>query len=173
MTEPSRETPTVSADGEPLRALPHGVSLRELTTHVDDRGTLCEILDARWNWCADPIVYSYLFTIRPGIIKGWGMHDNHEDRYVILFGEVEIVLYDARADSPTRGLVSKIVMSEYRRCLLNIPAGIWHANRNLSNRDVVMANYPTQPYDHENPDKYHLPLDNDQIPHKFDKPRGG
>ncbi len=173
MTQPTRDEKTVSSGGESLQALPHGVSFHDVATHVDERGAVCEMFDLRWDWHPDPVVFSYFFTIRPGWIKGWGLHKEHEDRYFILFGEVEVVLYDARPDSPTHGLVSQIVLSEYKRRLLNIPAGIWHADRNLGDRDAVLVNYPTIPYNHDSPDKYRLPLDTDQIPHKFDNPRGG
>ncbi len=86
--------------------------------------------------------------------------------------DVEVVMYDARPDSPTRGLVAKTVLSEYRRRLMNIPAGIWHANRNIGTRDVVVVNFPTIPYDHAKPDKYRLPLDADEIPYRFANPSG-
>jgi dTDP-4-dehydrorhamnose 3,5-epimerase len=107
------------------------------------------------------------------MIKGWGVHREHEDRYFILFGDMEVVLYDERPDSSTRGLVSKVVMSELRRGVLNIQAGIWHADCNLGHKDAVMVNFPTQPYDHESPDKYRLPLENDYIPYRFEDSRGG
>ena len=82
-------------------------------------------------------------------------------------GEMEIVMYDVRPDSPTKGLLSSIVLSEYHRKLVNIPAGIWHGNRNIGSKDALVVNFPTQPYDHANPDKYRLPLDTDEIPYKF------
>ena len=168
-----RDAQTVTAAGERVQPLPADVSLYDATTHVDDRGTVVELFDPRWGWRAEPLVFAYCFSIRPGIIKGWGLHKEHEDRYFILFGEVEAVLYDARPKSPTFGLVSTVVLSEYRRQLLNIPAGIWHADRNIGARDAVLINFPTRPYNHADPDKYRLPLDNDVIPHKFDNPRGG
>jgi dTDP-4-dehydrorhamnose 3,5-epimerase len=55
---------------------------------------------------------------------------------------------------------------------MNIPAGVWHADRNIGDKDAVVVNFPTIQYDHADPDKYRLPLDTDQIPHKFDNPRG-
>lgn len=113
------------------------------------------------------MVYSYAFTVRPGYIKGWGLHKEHEDRYFILFGDMEVVLYDARPKSPTEGLVAKFVMTEQKRGLLNIPVGIWHADRNIGDKDAVVINFPTRAHNHENPDKYRLPLDTDEIPHKF------
>lgn len=106
------------------------------------------------------------------MVKGWGLHKKHEDRYFVLAGEMEIVFFDTRPGSPTVNQVSNFVLSEYNRGLLNIPAGIWHANRNLGEKDVICVNFPTQPYQHDDPDKYRLPLDTDQIPYKFENLSG-
>jgi dTDP-4-dehydrorhamnose 3,5-epimerase len=173
MSTPRQDKQTVTPDGESIEKLPAGVKFHDIVTHVDERGSVCEVFDPRWGWHPDPLVFSYVFTIRPGIIKGWGMHKEHEDRYFILFGEMEAILYDERPDSPTRGLVAKVVLSEYRRRLMNIPTGVWHADRNIGNKDVVVINFPTIQYDHTSPDKYRLPLNNDKIPYKFENPRGG
>jgi dTDP-4-dehydrorhamnose 3,5-epimerase len=113
-----------------------------------------------------------VFTIRPGVIKGWGLHRRHEDRYALLFGEMELVFYDPREDSPTRGQVSKIVLSEHRRRMINVPAGVWHADRNIGDRDVVVVNFPTIQYDHAAPDKVRLPLATPEIPYSFESPPG-
>ena len=169
---PKQDIQTVTPAGERVDNLPEGVRFHEVITHADERGSVVELFDPRWDWHADPLVFSYSFTIRPGMIKGWGVHKRHEDRYFILYGEMEVVLYDDRPESTTKGLVAKVVMSEYRRKLMNIPAGVWHADRNIGNKDVVVVNFPTIQYDHANPDKYRLPLNNDYIPYKFDEPRG-
>jgi dTDP-4-dehydrorhamnose 3,5-epimerase len=171
-SEPARDSATVNAVGEPLASLPHGVTFRRAPTHIDDRGSVCELFDERWPWHPDPLVFVYCFTLRPGKLKGWGMHKLHEDRYFVLFGEMEVVLYDGRPDSPTTGQVSKVVLSEYDRRLMNIPSGVWHASQNLGQTDVVVVSFPTRPYDHAHPDKYRLPLDTDQIPYKFDDKSG-
>ena len=171
MRGPVQDQQTVTADGKSIQRLPHGLTFREAIVHSDARGSVCELFDPRWGWHESPLVFVYTFTIRPGAIKGWGMHKLHEDRYFILYGEMEVVFYDERPDSPTSGLVSTVVLSEYRRRLMNIPAGVWHANRNIGTKDVVVINFPTTPYDHETPDKYRLPLDTDQIPYRFEKTR--
>jgi dTDP-4-dehydrorhamnose 3,5-epimerase len=163
---------TVTAGGEPLARLPAGVTFRDVPTHVDDRGSVVELFDPRWGWHPDPLVFVYTFTVRPGKVKGWGMHKRHEDRYFLLQGEMEVVLYDERDDSPTRGLVAKIYLTELHRRLMNIPAGVWHADHNIGSRDALVVNFPTIPYDHANPDKYRLPLDTDRIPHRFEPSRG-
>lgn len=163
-----KDAATVTTSGGSLQALPAGVTFRDVTTHPDDRGSLCEMYDPRWPWHEAPLVYAYFVTLRPGKIKGWAMHKLHEDRYFIMFGEMEVVLYDAREDSPTKGLLAKVVLSEHHRRLMNIPAGIWHADVNIGSKDSVIVNFPTQAYDHADPDKYRLPLNTDQIPYAFD-----
>ena len=172
MIDPTPDRQTDNAAGERLDPLPAGVTFHDVTTQVDERGWICEMFDPRWGWHKDPLVFVYTFTVRPGVTKGWGIHHHHEDRYFILFGEMEVVLFDVRPDSPTRGLLAKVYLSEYRRRLMNIPAGVWHADRNVGGKDAVIVNFPTIQYDHTKPDKHRLPLDTDQIPHKFENPRG-
>lgn len=163
----AREQATVTATGESLAPLPDGVLVRDLVTHVDDRGSLCELYDPRWGFTDEPLVYAYFMTIRPGVIKGWALHERKLDRYVVPFGEVEVVLYDPRPGSPTRGLVAKHYLTEVRRQALSIPPGIWHATRNIGLADAVVVNFPNEAYDHANPDKFHLPLDSPEIPYSF------
>ncbi len=172
MKEPVRDPQMVTPDGKPIQPLPSGVTFKELPTHIDARGSICELFDSRWDWHPDPLVYSYMFTLRPGMVKGWGMHKEHEDRYFLILGEMEVVLYDTRPDSATFGLISNVYLSEYNRRLMNIPAGIWHANHNIGQKEVVVINFPTICYDHSYPDKYRLPLDTDQIPYRFETTKG-
>jgi dTDP-4-dehydrorhamnose 3,5-epimerase len=159
-----RDVPTVDASGRRLDSLPDGVLLRDLVTHTDERGTVCELIDARWNVTRDDIVFAYLFTIRPGMAKGWGMHREHEDRYAFLAGELEIALYDGREDGPTAGTASRLFLSGLHRQMLVIPRGVWHAERNVGLVDVQVVNFPTIAYDHAHPDKYRLALDTDELP---------
>ncbi len=167
MSEVVRDPQTVTPGGEPTTILPAGVTFHECPTHLDARGSVCEIFDNRWQWHPDPLVFTYLFTIKPGKIKGWGLHKEHEDRYFVIAGEMEVVFYDDRPDSPTYHQVSAVVLSEYNRRLMNIPTGIWHATHNIGIKEAIVINCPTKPYDHANPDKYRLPLDTDQIPYQF------
>jgi dTDP-4-dehydrorhamnose 3,5-epimerase len=173
LSDAIRDRSTVTPSGESLEPVPAGVVFYDLRTQVDDRGMLCEMFDNRWEVPGGPLVYAYVTTIRPGYAKGWGLHHHHDDRYFILFGHMETVLYDERPGAPTHGMVSTIVLSEARRRLMIIPAGVWHASRNLSDREAVFINFPTAPYDHENPDKHRLPLVNGRIPHRFPDTRGG
>ena len=167
-----RDQQMVTSDGEPVRRLLHGVTVRPIATHVDARGSVAELFDPRWGWSSDPLVFAYMFTIRPGMMKGWNLHREHEDRYALIAGDLEVVLFDPRPDSPTCGEVCRIVMSDKARCIVNIPVNVWHADRNVGAVDALVVNFPTKAYDHEHPDKYRLPIDTDLIPFRFADSKG-
>ena len=164
-----QDVQTVSADGEPVGQLIDGVVVRHQVTQIDERGTLCEILDPRWNVTESPIVYVYQFTIRPGKAKGWHVHRLHDDRIFISRGELKVVLYDARPDSPTQGLINELYRSELRRSLMVIPRGVFHAHVNIGATDALLVSMPTRGYDHASPDVFRLPLDTDAIPYRFEE----
>lgn len=167
-----RDRQTVTTDGKPVLDLIEGVSFREVTTHIDERGSLVEIYDTRWGWHPAPVVFAHCFTIRPGFVKGWGLHETHQDRYFILFGDMELVLFDPRPNSSTYGKINKILMSESNRRLVNIPTHVWHAEHNVGTADVVVIDLPTEPYNHAAPDKYRLPIDTPLIPYSFGNAQG-
>ncbi len=162
-----RDPALVRADATPYRRLTQDVVIRRLVTHVDGRGSVTELYDPRWGVHSEPLVFSYAFSIRPRVAKGWNLHREHEDRYCLLHGEMELVLYDVRPGSTTHGELCRIVLHEHDRCLVTVPRNVWHADHNIGDRDVVVVNFPTIPYDHANPDKYRLPFDTDLIPYRF------
>ncbi len=90
----------VMPDGASTEALIEGVNFRDVPTHADSRGSVFELFDARWRWHPDPLVFAYCFSLRPGVGKGWNLHKLHEDRYCILQGEMELILYDVRRSPP-------------------------------------------------------------------------
>lgn len=163
----TKQAQTVTPDGKRIGGLLDGAGRFSVPTHVDDRGWLVELLNPSWDWVTEPLVYAYATSVRPGHAKGWGLHKQHSDRYFLLFGEVEVVLYDVRPDSETVGQISTVRLSQFDRGVVVIPAYVWHAMRNLGSTDVVVINFPTLAYDHADPDKYGLPLNNDLIPFSF------
>jgi dTDP-4-dehydrorhamnose 3,5-epimerase len=158
------------ASGKEVVGLPHGAMIRDVSVHADDRGMLFEVFDEQWGWHPEPLTRAYVSTILPGIGKGWNLHLEHEDRYTVLYGEMTVVMYDAREDSPTFGRGFKVILSERRRRSLTVPIGVWHCDYNIAEKEVVFINCPTGTYDHASPDKYRLPLYTDEIP--FEIPPG-
>lgn len=159
MDEPTaltRDRPSVGADGRELSSAIPGVVLERLAPLADHRGSLLRVLDTREPFWIEPIVYAYEFTVRPGRIKGWGMHERQTDRYFLAHGRVRVALYDGREESPSYERVEQFFFTETTPGLLMIPPGVWHADQNWGDVDARVINFPTRPYDHESPDKYRI-----------------
>jgi len=59
--------------------LPEGSKLRHTAPHEDARGSLFVIFSTRWEWDDEPFERVYCATMRPGVVKGWALHEKHAD----------------------------------------------------------------------------------------------
>lgn len=151
-----RDLPTVTAEGARLPLGIDGVVVRRLTVHADHRGALTPLLDARNKFWEAPVVYVYCFTVRPGVIKGWGKHELQTDRYFVAQGHLRVVLFDGRENSPSRGEIDQVFFTPETPGLVAIPPGVWHADQNWGESDAIVVNFPTAPYDPDKPDKQRI-----------------
>ena len=95
-------------------------------------------------WC-------YQTSVRPRQIKGWARHEVKVDRYCLTSGELMVLLHDDRADSPTRGVTQRVMLSPEGDRQVIIPVGVWHMIINLRDEDAELINFPTEPYHHDRP----------------------
>ncbi|MEO6326586.1 MAG: hypothetical protein ABIT01_10345 [Thermoanaerobaculia bacterium] len=133
-----------------------GVRIARLMGYHDQRGALVPFLDFTapfWSDPVEPIVHGYEFTIRPGRIKGWGMHRRQADRYFVQAGELRVALFDGREGSSTKGSVAQFYFTEDSRGLLYIPPGVWHATQNWGSTLGRISNFGTVRFDPADPDK--------------------
>lgn len=168
----AKVAPSVTAEGKPLAPGIAGVLMKRLPPIEDERGAVVEVFRHEWGLSDDPLVYAYAVTVRPGRVKGWQYHAHQDDRIFHSLGTVRWALFDNRPDSDTYRKLDTLVFSERNRHLVIIPAGVVHAVQNIGPTDALFLNMPTRPYDHADPDKYRLPLNNDLIPFSFDGPAG-
>ena len=167
-----KDTQTATPAGQVISPMIDGVSVRSLTTLLDARGEICELVSMAWPEAAGvSSPHVYLASVRTGIVKGWIVHRLQTDRLSLVTGTLHVVLYDGRPDSPTFGTVREVFGGDRARMLVVIPPGVWHAVRNVGETEGLYVNAPDLPYDHENPDKCRLPIDTDRIPYSFDEPR--
>ena len=87
-------------------------------------------------------------------------------------GTIKVVLYDNRPDSPTYRMINEIYRTEHHRTLMVIPAYVFHAHHNVGQTEALFISMPTRIYNHESPDVYRLPLDNNTIPYRFEQRMG-
>lgn len=158
-----KDTATVTADGRSLAAVIDGVVVHQPPVHADHRGELVEMFTVEDFW-EQPYAYAYQTTIRPGFLKGWFVHERKDDRYHIVSGELLVLLYDDRPDSPSRGTWMKLVLSDRTARQVYIPRGVWHLSLNIGLSDAVLVNLPTSLYNHADPDRFHIPFDSGEIP---------
>jgi len=92
------------------------------------------------------------------------LHERKDDRYSLITGELLTILYDARLDSPTHGVVQKVTLTTQGVRQLRIPTGVWHMNVNVGSEEAFLVNHPTEAYHHANPDRLLLPWDAPEIP---------
>lgn len=135
------------------KVLIEGVRVKPLKVIPDDRGRLMEILRAD-----DPIFERfgqvYVTTAKPGIVKAWHYHKLQADHWVCLCGKARVGLYDPRPGSPTRGLVNEFIMTPEEPFLLKIPILVYHGFKGMAaDRETMIMNVPTVPYNYQTPDE--------------------
>lgn len=159
-----RDEQTVTRSGQRVETRIHGVRTQTPVVHNDHRGRVFEVFTGPGDYWDEPVVYCYAFSVRVNQVKGWGLHLEKTDRYTLICGENMTVLYDARLDSPTHGVVQRVYLSEQGVRQLTIPTGVWHMNVNIAQTESILINHPTEVYDHERPDRVLLPWDSAEIP---------
>jgi len=160
-----QQPPTVSKDGENLRPKIDGVITSRRPVHPDLRGRVFEIYrGGRDDFFHEEVSWIYGWSVRSGKLKGWGKHKVTADRYSLISGEVSVVLFDAREDSPSQMAFQVVHMSHQSVQLLYIPPGVWHLTVNTTDAEAFLLNFKTVPFNHNAPDKEMLPWNTNEIP---------
>lgn len=144
-----------------------GVRLRLLDPHLDDRGSLTELLRSDWEEFPG-FGQTTLTRNLPGVVRAWHWHERQTDVFVVIGGTMKIVLHDARTTSPTRGQVQEIVLGAERLGLLVVPPNVLHGYRTVSADLGMILNFPDRIYDAEAPDEKRIPFDSDRVPYRWD-----
>jgi dTDP-4-dehydrorhamnose 3,5-epimerase-like enzyme len=149
---------------EPSAIRIEGIHPVPRTIHLDPRGFLVETMRAD-----DSAVHGELFRMSyssltlPGQFRDidrWHLHQRQTDRFVVVLGEMTLVLMDHRPSSDTLGRFEVIRMrgvpwdrlsasgpQSATTYLVPIPPGVLHCIGNLATGPFLLQNYPTQLYD--------------------------
>ncbi len=117
LVEPAapRDAPDRTPDGAPLAPAIDGVRIHRPPRHVDHRGSLFEAVNFQHPFWDEPVVHCEWVITNPGRIKGWAMHKESVDRYVVGQGRLRVVLYDGRLESATHGNFASFTSAMPRR----------------------------------------------------------
>jgi dTDP-4-dehydrorhamnose 3,5-epimerase len=110
----------------------HGVEIKELVTHTDERGFFREVVRA-----GDEIFpegfgqWSHTMSYQ-GVAKAWHVHQKQVDWWYVAAGTIKVALYDTRPASPTHACVQELLMGDGQPAIvLRIPPGVAHGYRVL------------------------------------------
>jgi dTDP-4-dehydrorhamnose 3,5-epimerase len=124
----------------------NGVVVKPLKQIPDERGKIMQMLK-----CTDPEFEKfgeiYFSVVYPGIIKGWHLHEKMTLNYAAISGMIKLVLYDARKDSKTKGVLEEIFIGEDNYALVKIPPGIYNGFKGIGTKPAIVANCATMPHD--------------------------
>lgn len=135
---------------------------KKLVKHTDDRGVFMEILRDDDN-LLKRFGQASMSMSYPGVIKAFHYHKEQDDLWFFPSGNVQVVLYDMREDSPTKGETNVFYMGENNPILLYIPVGVAHGYRVLGNTPAAIVYFTTKSYDPKDPDELRIPWDDSTI----------
>ncbi len=148
-----------------------GVRLRPLVRHVDERGSLTELL--RSDWPEFRRFGQATVTVNdPGVIRAWHWHERQTDLFVVVSGMVKLPLYDARDGSPTRGELNEFFLGDDNFAALVVPPGVYHGYKTVGAKPALIVNFPDQLYDPSHPDEQRIPDDSRDVPYRWDVRHG-
>lgn len=133
-----------------------GFAVKELNVIPDDRGRLFEVL-RRDEPLFSAFGQAYVTTTMPGVVKAWHRHRLQTDHFCCLVGMIKLVLLDDRPGSPSEGRVEQVWLGEHKPRLVVVPPGVWHGWTCTSDREAMILNLASEPYDHTAPDEERLP----------------
>jgi dTDP-4-dehydrorhamnose 3,5-epimerase len=125
-----------------------GVNIIPLKTILDERGMVRHMLkktDPHFRQFGE-IYFSVIF---PNAIKAWHVHRKMELNYAVVSGNIKLVLYDARKDSPTYKELQEIFMGEDNYVLVTVPPHVVNGFKGIGNEKAIVANCATIPHDPE------------------------
>ena len=90
----------------------------------------------------------YFSEVLPGAVKAWKRHTRQTQLFAVPMGLLRIVLYDDRADSPTRGvLVERRLGRPEDYGLLRIPPMVWYGFMAEGDAPALICNCADIPHD--------------------------
>ena len=148
-----------------------GLVTKSLRVIPDERGRLFEMLR-----CDEALFQKfgqvYCTSVNFGVVKGWHYHKKQVDNFVCVSGMIKLVAYDGRPRSATKGLINEFFIGIHSPMLVQIPAGVHHGFKGLTQPESVVINIPTEPYHHQRPDEYRSDPHQSDIPYDWSRQDG-
>ena len=144
-----------------------GVKVQEVKPVLTATGRLVEAYRSDWNLDDHAVGQVFYTTLKTAALSAWHVHKKTTDRLTAVSGELLIVLYDDRVNSPTYGNINEFRIGEHRPTTISVPPGVWHGVSNTHGGRSILLNCVDLGYLYDDPDHYRLPPDCSEIPYSF------
>ncbi len=148
-----------------------GVKTKSLRVIPDERGRVMEILRAD-DECFLKFGQVYITTTYPQVVKAWHYHKVQTDHICAIQGMIKLVLYDFREGSPTKGEIDEFFIGDHNPLLVQVPNGIYHGWKCISDKEAIIVNIPTEIYVYKEPDEYRLQPHGKDVPYDWARKDG-
>jgi dTDP-4-dehydrorhamnose 3,5-epimerase len=139
-----------------------GVKVKKILKHCDDRGFFTELVRDDEN-LLERFGQASMSMSYPGVIKAFHYHEKQDDVWFFPSGNAQVVLYDLREDSETKGQTDVYYMGEENPIVLLIPKGVAHGYRVLGQEPATIIYFTTESYNPKNPDEKRIAWDDSRI----------
>lgn len=124
-----------------------GVVLRELPSHVDQRGWLCELYRSDELAEESHPTMAYVSATHPGIARGPHEHVEQSDVFCFIGpSDFLLLLWDNRPDSATYNHHMRLTLGQGKPMLAVVPPGVVHGYRNVGETPGIVMNLPNRLY---------------------------
>lgn len=139
----------------------HGVEIKELVTHSDERGFFREIIRRSDRIFSEGFgQWSHTVSYQ-GVAKAWHVHQRQTDWWYVAVGVVKAALYDPRPGSPTYGQLQELLLGDGQPAIvLKIPPGVAHGYRVLSGPAHI---FYIASHEYDGTDEGRIPHDDPEI----------
>ena len=140
-----------------------GIKIKNVKVSADSRGDFREILRISDN-LTEKIAQISIGTTHPGQIKAFHWHRYQDDIFYVISGNIQLVLYDGRSVSKTKGETQVMYLGEsYSPQAVFIPRGVYHGYKVLADKNVQVLYMMNNQYNPAKPDEERLEFDNKKI----------
>ncbi len=140
-----------------------GVLRKKLIVHKDCRGDFREIIRESEGIMPQIKQISVGRTL-PGIIKAFHWHKKQDDIFYVFNGNIQLVLYDQRENSPTYGKIQEILLGKsFDPEIIFIPRGVLHGYKTLEGKEAEVLYLTNNEYNSLDPDEQRVAHDDPSI----------
>ena len=127
-----------------------GVEIKQLKIFANDQGYLFETLRNDDKIYGNEFGQVLVSEIYPGVIKGFHLHEKHDEYTVCVKGNIKYIAVKEYADG--RKKINTFVIGEKNPVLIKVPRGVWHGYMTLENKSATLVYLMSRPYNPKDPD---------------------